>query len=103
MAITMTLDDVPLYVLVLMCFIWLPLSNQMTQPLQTRKCLQIVLVMAPVFQTGLLQLQATVKRFLFDLNLVLLCILFLIVFMKVPSEDSNNGIYCIRWLSNAFF
>ena len=38
-----------------------------------------------------------------SLTLIWFCfVLFLIVFMKVPSEHSNNVIYCIRWLSNAF-
>ena len=74
----------------------------MTQPHQTRKYLQSSGYGSKVFQTRLLQLQATVKRLLFDLNLVLLCVLFLIVFMKVPSQHSNNVIYCIKWLSNAF-
>ena len=38
-----------------------------------------------------------------SLTLIWFCfVLFLIVFMKVPSEHSVNVIYCIRWLSNAF-
>ena len=45
------------------------------------------------------------KQLLKDSSLTLIwfcCVLFLIVFMKVPSEHGNNVIYCIRWLSKAF-
>ena len=45
------------------------------------------------------------KQLLKDSSLILIwfcCVFcFLIVFMKVPSEHSNNVTYCIRWLSNA--
>ena len=75
-AITMTLDDVPLYVLVGHLRVSYGCVYQMTQPHQTRKYPQSSRYDAKVFQTRLLQLQATVKTFLFDLNLVLLCVLF---------------------------
>ena len=74
----------------------------MTQPHQTRKYLQSSGYVAKFFQTRLLQLQVMLK----DSSLTLIwfcCVLFLIVFMNIPSEHSNNVIYCIRWLSNAFF